>query len=51
MKNKKMDFFMLQLSFIGWAILGSFTLGISYIYIYSMSYYMLSCMNFYEEIK
>ncbi|MFI3209597.1 MAG: DUF975 family protein [Peptostreptococcaceae bacterium] len=49
MKGNKMDFFMLHVSFIGWAILYVITFGLAGIYV--VPYYNLCCINFYEEIK
>lgn len=49
MKGHKMDLFILNLSFIGWHILGLLTLGIAYIYIYP--YYNTTCAVFYENLK
>ena len=33
MEGHRLDFFMLQLSFIGWVILGIFTLGLLFIWL------------------
>ena len=49
MKGYKGKFFMLNLSFIGWFVLGALTLGIGYLWIYP--YYYLSITNFYEALK
>ena len=39
---------MMQLSFLGWWILGSITLGIGFIWIYP--YYKLTMANFYRDL-
>lgn len=49
MKNHKMDYFLLCLSFIGWAILGIFTLFILYFWL--VPYYATTLCNFYNKIK
>jgi len=49
MKGYKGKLFTLYLSFIGWFILGSLTLGIAYFWIYP--YFELSVANFYENLK
>ena len=49
MEGHKMDYFMLNLSFIGWAILGVFTLGILYFWL--IPYMSVTQSNFYNSIK
>ena len=49
MRGHKMDFFILQLSFIGWGILGVFTLGILYFWL--IPYMCVTEANFYNMIK
>ena len=49
MNGRKMDLFVLQLSFIGWILLVAVTLGIAAIYVYP--YMMLTETNFYHRIK
>ncbi len=49
MNGHKMEYFVLSLSFIGWAILAPFTLGILYIWL--IPYMTASCANFYNNIK
>lgn len=49
MNGHKMDYFILQLSFIGWALLGTITFGLAYIYV--VPYMTASQMNFYHAIK
>lgn len=49
MKGYKMEFFMLQLSFLGWLILGIFTLGILYLWL--IPYMSVAQANFYNKIK
>lgn len=48
-EGKKMDLFVLDLSFIGWVILGYLTLGIAYIWI--MPYVLATRANAYNTIK
>jgi uncharacterized membrane protein len=45
----KMDLFVLSLSFIGWMILGSITLGIAYIWI--TPYMQATFTNAYNSLK
>lgn len=45
----KVDVFVFGLSFIGWAILGSLTLGILYVWL--MPYMIVATALFYEELK
>ena len=49
MKGHKMDYFVLQLSFIGWIILGIFTLGILYLWL--VPYMNVTMCNFYNNLK
>jgi len=49
MNGYKMDLFLLNLSFIGWFILGMFTLGILYIWL--IPYMAFAEIEFYERIK
>lgn len=49
MHGHKMDLFVLGLSFIGWVLLGSITLGIAYIWI--VPYMSATMINFYNDIK
>ncbi|MGN0156559.1 MAG: DUF975 family protein [Lachnospiraceae bacterium] len=49
MDGHKMDLFVLQLSFILWALLGVVTFGIAYIYV--IPYMQLTITNFYHRIK
>ncbi len=49
MEGNKMKFFLLCLSFIGWAILCVFTLGIGYLFLYPYIY--TSFVAFYEDLK
>lgn len=49
MKENKLDFFVLQLSFIGWIILSILTLGIGYIWL--QPYMSLTEANYYLELK
>ncbi len=49
MKGHKMEYFVLGLSFIGWTILGVFTLGILYIWL--IPYMSATMVNFYNSIK
>ncbi|MGM9552083.1 MAG: DUF975 family protein [Clostridia bacterium] len=49
MHGHKMDFFVLRLSFLGWIILGIFTLGILYIWL--VPYMNAAYLNFYNSIK
>ncbi len=49
MNGHKMDFFVLQLSFILWALLTMVTFGIASIYV--MPYQQLTFTNFYHNIK
>lgn len=49
MTGNRGNYFLLELSFIGWIILGIFTLGIGYIWIIPYMQVALSC--FYDEIS
>ena len=49
MKGHKMDLFLLSLSFLGWIILGVFTLFILYFWL--VPYINTTMCNFYNEIK
>ena len=48
MKGNKGNLFLLQLSFIGWAVLAIFTLGIGYLWL--MAYTQVATICFYEEL-
>ncbi len=49
MNGHKMDLFVLGLSFIGWFLLGSITLGIAFIYV--TPYISATYVNFYYSLK
>jgi uncharacterized membrane protein len=49
MKGHKMDFFVLNLSFIGWMILSCLTFGILFIWV--IPYIQMSQIIFYEKLK
>ena len=49
MNGHKMDLFVLQLSFIGWGILGICTFGILYLWL--IPYMNVTTCNFYNEVK
>lgn len=49
MDGRKMDLFLLYLSFIGWAILGILTLCIGYLWLYPYMYTTMAA--FYEDVK
>ena len=49
MRGHKFDLFWLELSFIGWIILGIITLGIGYIWLIPYMYETISV--FYEDVK
>ena len=49
MNGHKWDFFVLILSFLGWAILGIFTLGILYLWL--VPYMQVTYANFYNSLK
>ena len=48
MRGHKMDLFLLDLSFIGWAILSLLTLGIGFLFL--SPYWMTARAKFYEEL-
>lgn len=49
MQGHKMEYVLLSLSFIGWAILGIFTFGILYVWL--IPYINVTMANFYNKIK
>lgn len=49
MDGNKMELFLLELSFIGWVLLGIITFGIAYIYV--TPYMNAARVNFYNSIK
>ena len=49
MKGYKWDYFVFELSFIGWIILGIFTLGILYIWL--VPYMNVASVLYYEKLK
>lgn len=49
MNGHKWDFFVLILSFLGWGILGIFTLGILYLWL--VPYIQVTYANFYNSLK
>lgn len=49
MEGNKMKLFMLDLSFIGWALLSLFTFGIGYLFL--QPYVMAAHVAFYEDLK
>lgn len=49
MKGHKAELFVLQLSFLGWAILGIFTFGILYLWL--IPYMSVTQANFYNKLK
>ena len=49
MYGHKMDYFILHLSFIGWALLSACTMGILLLYV--TPYMSVTCANFYNSIK
>ncbi len=49
MYGHKFDYFVLQLSFIGWQLLSALTLGILMLYV--SPYMSVTCANFYNSIK
>lgn len=49
MKGHKMEFFILNLSFIGWVFLSFFTFGLLYLWL--APYMQVTFANFYNEIK
>lgn len=49
MNGHKLDYFILNLSFIGWAILAAFTFGLLYLWL--IPYMQVTYANFYNSIK
>lgn len=49
MQGHKLDFVILNLSFLGWMILGAFTAGILYLWL--IPYMTVTQYNFYNELK
>lgn len=49
MKGHKWEFFVLELSFIGWALLCILTLGIGYLWL--IPYMQMTIAKFYEKIR
>ena len=49
MQGHKMEYVLLSLSFIGWAILGIFTFGILYVWL--IPYINVTMANFYNKLK
>ena len=49
MKGYKWKYFLLQLSFIGWMLLATFTCGIGYIWLYP--YMQIATSHFYQKVK
>lgn len=49
MKGHKLDYVILQLSFLGWMIVGIFTLGILYLWL--VPYIAVTNANFYNSLK
>lgn len=49
MYGYKLDYFIFQLSFIGWQILGAITFGIAYIYV--IPYFTFANIVYYEKLK
>lgn len=49
MYGYKLDYFIFQLSFIGWQILGTITFGIAYIYV--IPYFTFANIVYYEKLK
>jgi uncharacterized membrane protein len=49
MEGHKMEYFVLCLSFYGWALLGAFTLGILYIWL--IPYMQATMANYYRSLK
>lgn len=49
MKGHKFDLFWLELSFIGWILLGILTLGVGYVWL--MPYMMTATADFYQDVK
>ncbi|WP_240763217.1 DUF975 family protein [Paenibacillus thalictri] len=49
MDGQKMKLFLLQLSFIGWFLLGCITFGIAMLWVYP--YFLAAMANFYEDLR
>lgn len=49
MHGHKLEYFLLNLSFIGWSFLALFTFGIGYLWL--IPYMQLTQIEFYEEVK
>lgn len=49
MIGHKMEYFVLELSFIPWALLGSFTCGLGFLYVYP--YMTVTFANYYNSLK
>lgn len=49
MRGRKLDYFVLELSFLGWYILCGLTLGI--LYIWKMPYFQVTFANFYRTVS
>lgn len=49
MEGHKMEYFILSLSFFGWALLGAFTMGILYIWL--LPYMQATFANYYKALK
>ena len=49
MDGHKWEYFVLQLGFIGWMLLGSITFGIAYIWV--MPYMTVTQIYYYDELK
>ena len=49
MEDYKIDYLLLELSFLGWLIAGIFTFGLLYLWV--IPYMMVTEANFYYEVK
>ncbi len=49
MDGHKLELFLLDLSFIGWALLSILTCGIGFLWL--VPYMNMACVNFYEDLK
>lgn len=49
MNGYKMDYFIFELSFIGWYLLGAITFGIAYIYV--IPYFTFANTLYYQRLK
>ncbi|MDO7206189.1 DUF975 family protein [Paraclostridium bifermentans] len=49
MKGHKFDYFVLELSFIGWSILCVLSLGIGFLWL--VPYFEITLTNFYLKVK